>query len=87
MNKTAHSQFRPICLTENIDAIAQNVHEHSSTSTRHCFQEELIISRTSLRIILHKNLGLKAYIVQLIQKNFASLPWHFQITQWAFGRK
>ena len=52
---------------ENMAAVAQTVLEHPSTSTRHRSQE-LNIPCISLRRILHKYLGMKAYKVQIVQE-------------------
>lgn len=68
-----HKLFGLICkakldrLPENIDAVAQTVREQPSTSTLHRSQK-LNIPRTFQRIILHKDLGLKAYKVHLVQQ-------------------
>ena len=67
LDKTTRSHSRPVRSAENIAAVAQSVLEHPSTSTRHRSQE-LNISRTSLRRSLHKELGMKAYKVQIVQK-------------------
>ena len=67
LDKTNSSRFRPVRSAENIAAVAQSVLEHPSTSTRHRSQE-LNISRISLRRILHKDLGMKAYKVQIVQE-------------------
>ena len=50
---------------EKIAAVAQSVLEHPSTTIRHRSQE-LNIPRTSLRKIFHKDLGMKAYKVQIV---------------------
>jgi len=68
---------------ENIAAVAQNVQEHSLTSSRHRSQE-LHISRTSLRRILHKDLFMKFYKVQLVQElKPHDYPMRFCFAQWA----
>lgn len=56
-----------VCTDENVAAVAESVRLDPGTSTRHRSQQ-LNISRTSLRRILHKNLGLFAYKVQLSQQ-------------------
>ena len=50
-----------------IAIVAESVREQPSTSTRHRSQQ-LDISRTSLMRILHKDLVLKQYKVQLVQQ-------------------
>ncbi|KZC15025.1 hypothetical protein WN55_08618 [Dufourea novaeangliae] len=77
---------RNMRLTENIAAVAQSVREQPSTSTRHRSQE-LNISRTSLRRILHKDLGMNAYKVQLVQElKPHDHPMRFRFAQWAEDR-
>jgi len=66
LNKATRSRARPVRSTENIAAVAQSVLEQP-TSTRHRSQN-LNISRTSLRRILNKDLGMKPYKVQLVQE-------------------
>jgi len=58
LDKLIHAH--PVRSTENIAAVAQSVLEQSSTSTRHRSQN-LNISRTSLRRILNKDLGMKPF--------------------------
>jgi len=67
LDKATRSRARPVRSTENIVAVAQSVLEQPSTSTRHRSQN-LNISRTSLRRILNKDLGMKLYKVQLVQE-------------------
>lgn len=67
VDKTTRSRSRTVRTAETIAAVAENVRENPSTSTRHRSQE-LDISRTSLRRILHQDLGMKAYKVQLVQE-------------------
>ena len=55
---TRRLRSRPVRSAENIAAVTQSV-EHPSTSTRHRSQE-LNIPHTSLKRILHKDLGMKA---------------------------
>ena len=52
---------------ENIVAVAESVLEALSTLVHHCSQQ-LNISETSLRRILHKYLGMMPYKVQLAQE-------------------
>jgi len=60
--------------------------EQLSISTRHRSQN-LNISRTSLRRILNKDLGMKSYKVQLVQElKPHDHPMHFRFTQWAEQR-
>jgi len=86
MDKTTRVRPRTVRTPENIAAVAESVREHQSTSTRHRSQE-LNISRTSLRRILHKDLGMKAYKVQLVQKlKPHDHPMRFRFAQWAEER-
>jgi len=71
---------------ENIAAVTQSVLEQSSTSTRHRFQN-LNISRTSLRRILNKDLGMKPYKIQLVQElKPHDHPMRFRFAQWVEQR-
>ena len=67
LDKTTHLHSRPVRSAENIAAVSQSVLEHPSTSTRHCSQE-LNIPHTSLRRISHKDQGIKACKVQIVQE-------------------
>ncbi|KAM8702697.1 hypothetical protein ACLKA7_000827 [Drosophila subpalustris] len=67
VDKPTRVRTRPLRSTENIAAVAENVREQPSTSTRHRSQQ-LDISRTSLIRILHKDLAMKPYKVQLVQQ-------------------
>jgi len=67
LNKATRSRAHLVRSTENIVAVAQSVLKQASTSTRHRSQN-LNISRTSLRRILNKDLGMKPYKVQLVQE-------------------
>lgn len=64
LDKTTRSCAHLVQTTENIPAIARRMSEQPSTSTRYR-SKELNISRTSLRITLHKDFGLKPCKVQL----------------------
>ena len=57
LDKATRSCARPVRSTENIVVIAQSMLEQPSTSTRHRSQN-LNISRTSLKRILTKDLGM-----------------------------
>ena len=65
LDKTTRSPSRVVRSAENIAAVAQTVLKHPSTSIRYCSQE-LNIPCISLRRILHKDLGMKAYKVQIV---------------------
>ena len=52
---------------ENIAALAESVCESPSASI-HCRSQQLNISKTLLRRILHKDLGMTPYKVQLVQE-------------------
>lgn len=74
---------RTVRTPENIEAVARNVRQNPSTSTRRRSQQ-LAISRTSLRRILHKDLGLFAYKVQMTQELKANdHPLRYQFAVWA----
>ncbi|KAJ8962482.1 hypothetical protein NQ318_000870 [Aromia moschata] len=68
MDKRSHPRLAPRVRTaERVAAVTQSVRENPRTSTRHRAQQ-LNVSRTSLRRILHKDLGLFAYKLQLTQE-------------------
>ena len=67
LDKTSRLRSRPVRSAENIAVVIQSVLEHLSISTRHRSQE-LHIPRTPLRRISHKDLGMKAYKVQIVQE-------------------
>ena len=86
MDKTTRLRSRPVLSAENIAAVAQTVLEHPSTSTRP-HSQELNIPRTSLRRISHKDLSMKAYIVQIVQElKPHDHPMRFWFAQWAEDR-
>jgi len=58
---------RTVHTPENIETVARSVRQNPSTSTRRRSQQ-LAISRTSLKRILHKDLGLFVYKVQMTQE-------------------
>jgi len=64
LDKATRSRARPVRSTENIAAVAQSVLE----KPQHQLAIVLLnISRTSLRRILNKDLGMKPYKVQLVR--------------------
>ena len=86
LDKTTRSRPRPVRSAKNIVAVAQSVLEHPPTSTRHRSQV-LNIPCTFLRRILHKDLGMKAYKVQIVQElKPHGHPMLFRFAQWAEGR-
>ena len=71
---------------ENIAAVAENVCEAPSTSIHHRPQQ-LNISETLLRRILHKDLGMTPYKVQLVQElKPIDYPMRFPFAKWACDR-
>ncbi|KAJ8953539.1 hypothetical protein NQ318_002959 [Aromia moschata] len=67
MDNRSHPRTRPVRTAERIASVAQSVRENPRTSTRHRAQQ-LNVSRTPLRRILHKDLGVFAYKLQLTQE-------------------
>ena len=68
---------------ENITDEAESVCEAQSTSYQHRSQQ-LHISETSFRRILHKDLGMAPYKVQLVQKlKPIDHPKGFRFAKWA----
>ncbi|KAJ8943512.1 hypothetical protein NQ318_016293 [Aromia moschata] len=66
MDNRSHPRARPVRTAERIAAVAQSVRENPRTSTRH--RAQLNVSGTSLRRILHKDVGLFAYKLQLTEE-------------------
>ncbi|KAJ8944957.1 hypothetical protein NQ318_013105 [Aromia moschata] len=77
----SHPRASPVRTAEIIAAVAQSVRENPRTSTRHRAQQ-LNVTCTSLRRILHKDLGLFAYKLQLTQdvkENDHPLRYRFSV--------
>ena len=71
---------------ENIAAVAKSVCEAPSTSI-HCRSQQLNISETSLRRILHKDLGMTPYKIQLVQElKPIDYPMRCCLAKWACDR-
>lgn len=96
VDHTHHPRRRTVRTEENVAAVAESVQLSPGTSTHHRSQQ-LNISRTSMMRILHKDLGLFAYKVQLTQQLKANdHPLRYRFAVWAleqlemdidFGRK
>lgn len=68
INNARYPHFCSILLIENISAAADNTHINPrSSTTRHRYQE-VDICCTNLRRILHKDLGLLGFKIQLSKK-------------------
>jgi len=67
VDKTQGPRARTVRIAENITAVDKSVQLNPSMST-HRRSQQLNISRTSLRKILHKDLGLFPYKIQLTQQ-------------------
>ena len=67
VDKPKREKSKTVRTPESIAAVAESVCEASSTSI-HRSSQQLNISETSLRQILHKDLGMTPYKVHLIQK-------------------
>ena len=67
IDKPKSEKPKTVRTPENIDAVAKSVREAPSTSV-HRRSQQLNISETSLRRILHKDLGMTPYKVQLVQE-------------------
>lgn len=86
VDKPTRVRTRPVRSTENIAAVAESVRESPLTSTRHRSQQ-LDIPRTSLLRILRKDLAMKPYKVQLVQKLKAiDHPSRLRFADWAQDR-
>ena len=67
IDKPKYEKPKTMRTPENIAAVAENMCASPSTSI-HLRSQELNISETSLRRILHKDLGMTPYKVQLVQE-------------------
>ena len=65
IDKTKREKPKTVRTPDNMAAVAGSVREATSTSL-HCRSEQLSISEALLRRILHKNLGITPYKIQLI---------------------
>ena len=65
IDKSRREKSKTVRTTENIAAVAESVRESPSTSI-HRRSQQLNISVTSLKRILHKDLGMIPYKVQLV---------------------
>lgn len=76
---------RPVRTVEAIAAVTESVRLNPTTSTRRRSQQ-VGVSRTTLRRILHKDLGMFAYKVQLVQVlKLNDLPQRFRFAEWALN--
>ena len=72
-----------VCTPENIPAVAESVCEAPSTSI-HRHSQQLNISETSLRRILHEDLGMMPHKVQLVQElKPIEHPMCYSFSKWA----
>ena len=67
IDKATREKLETLCSPENIFPVAESVHETSSKSI-HRRSEQLNISEKSLQRILHKDLGVVPYNIQLVQE-------------------
>ena len=83
IDKPKREKPKTVHTPENIAAVAESVCEASSTSI-HRHSQQLNISETSLRRVLHKNLGMTPYKVQLVQTlKPIDHPMRFRFAKWA----
>lgn len=83
IDKPTRDKPKTVRTTENIAAVAESVRESPGTSVKHRSQQ-LNISKSSLRRILHKDLGMTPYKVQLVQElKPRDHPLRFHFASWA----
>ena len=81
-----HEKPKTLRTPDNIAAVAESMCEAPSTSIHRCSQQ-LNISETSLRRILHKDLGMTPYKVQLVHElKPIDHPMCFRFAKWACDR-
>ena len=81
-DKPKHEKPETVHTPENVAAVTESVGEAPSTSI-HRRSQQLNISEKSLRQILHKDLGMTPYKVQLVQE---LKPIRFRFAKWACDR-
>ena len=87
IDKPKRGKPKTVRTPENIAAVAESVYEAPSTSI-HCRSQQLNISEISLRRILHKDLGMMTYKIQLVQELKAiDYPMRFRFAKWACDRR
>ena len=83
IDKPKREKIKTVRTPENIVAVGESVREQPSTSI-HGLSQQLNISETSLRRILHKDLGMTPYKVQLVQElKPIDHPKRFCFAKWA----
>ena len=86
MDKPKREKPKTVRKPENIAAVAESVCEATSTSIQRRSQQ-LNISETSLLRILHKDLGMTPYKLQLVQElKTIDHPMLFGFVKWACNR-
>ena len=86
MDKPKREKPKTLRTPENNAAVAESVCEAASTSIHHRSQQ-LNISETSLRRMVHKDLGMTPYKVQLVRElKPIDYPMRFRIAKWACDR-
>ena len=83
IDKPKREKPKTVRIPENIAAVAESVREAPSTSI-HRRSQQLNISKTLLRRILHRDLGMTPYKVQLVQElKQTDHPMSFRFAKWA----
>ena len=86
IDKSKRGKPKTMRAPENIAAVAESMCESPLTSI-HRRSQQLNISETSLRRILHKDLGMTPYKVQLVQElKPIEHPMRFRFAKWACDR-
>ena len=86
IDKPKREKLKTVRTLENIAAVPESVCQAPSTSI-HRRSQQLNISETSLRRILHKDLGTTPYKVQLVQQlKPIDYSMRFRFTKWACNR-
>lgn len=86
IDKPTRENPKPVRTPENIAAVAESVRDAPGTSV-HRRSQQLNISKTSLRRILRKDLGMTPYKVQLVQQlKPTDHAMRFRFATWAWNR-
>ena len=84
IDKLKREKLKTVHIHENIAAVEESVCEALSTSIH---RQQLNISETSLRRILHRDLGMTPYKAELVQElKSIDHPMRFRFAKWACDR-
>ena len=84
IDKPKREKPKTVRIRKNIAGVAETVCEMASSTLTHRRSKQLNISETSLSRILHKDLGMMPYKIQLVQElKPIGHPMRFRFAKWA----